>query len=102
MKESIRMVRGDDKSGSDRRPQVAVDVLLRILVNRRQQVDLRAIAYTGQLLQCSLSSDGKAVQLRHHEVHYIIGVTLGVNAIEVPRPSLICMIEGEQSLFVQR
>ena len=46
--------------------------------------------------------DGQPVQLPDHEVHYIIGVAYGVNAIEVPRPSRIAMVEREQALFSER
>ena len=49
-----------------------------------------------------LGPDGQAGQLPDHEVHHIVGVTLGVNAIEVPAPARRVMIEGEQPLFGER
>ena len=47
-------------------------------------------------------SAGRRVELSDHEVHHVVGVALGVNAIEVPRPAGRAMIEGEQSLFGER
>src|SRR5437762_483483 len=41
-------------------------------------------------------------QLPYHKVHHIIGITLGVNAIQVPTPSPFAMIEGDQTLFGKR
>ena len=32
----------------------------------------------------SLGFDGQTVQLPNHEIHHIIGVILGANAIQVP------------------
>ena len=57
--------------------------------------DLGTVSQAGKLLQCLLGFDGQAVQLPDHEVHHIIGVTLGLNATQIPRPSPIAMIEGE-------
>jgi hypothetical protein len=47
------------------------------------------------LLQRVLGFDGQTVQFRHNEIHHIIGVTLGTNAIQVPRPSRSAIIEDE-------
>ena len=49
--------------------------------------DLGDVAEAGQLLQCLLRLGRQAVQLPDHEVHDIVGVTLGVNAIEIPGPA---------------
>ena len=96
------MLRLEDESRSHRLLQVDMDVLVRIMVNRRQQVKVRAIAHTGQLLQCFSGFQRQTVQLPDHEAHHVIGVTLGVNAIKIPRPSPIRVVEGKQSLFGQR
>ena len=53
-------------------------------------------------MQGFLSFDGQTIQLSNHEVHHIIGVTLIVNATQVPRPSPTVMLEGEQHLLHQR
>ena len=44
----------------------------------------------------------QAGELADHEVDDIVGVALGVNAIEIPGPALGLMIEGEQSLVGER
>ena len=49
--------------------------------------ELGAVAETGKLLQCLLGFDGQAGQLPDHQVHHVVGVTLGVNAIRGPRTS---------------
>ena len=41
-------------------------------------------------------------QLPDHEVDHIVGVPLGVNAIEFPAPTRCVMIEAQQSFFGQR
>ena len=37
-----------------------------------------------------------------HQVHDVVGVSLGVNALEIPGPARRIMIEGEHSLFGER
>jgi hypothetical protein len=44
----------------------------------------------------------QAAQLRDHKVRHIVGVALGVEAIEIPVPAHRIMIEAEQPLFGQR
>jgi hypothetical protein len=102
MEKPIGTFRAAHESRAGRFPQGAVPVLLHVLVDHRQQGKLRAVAQTGQLLQGLLSFDGQAVQLPHHEVHHSIGVPLGVNALQVPRPSRCAMIEGESRLLGKR
>ena len=48
------MFRSKEDPGSDRLCQVVVDVLVRILIDLFHQVELSAIAQTGELLQCLL------------------------------------------------
>ena len=50
MEEPIGTFRAEHESRADRFPKVAVHVPPRILVNHRQQGELRAVAHTGQLL----------------------------------------------------
>src|SRR6516225_7677559 len=64
--------------------------------------DLRNVAQAGKKLEGLLGFAGQAVQLAHHEVDDIVGVALGVNAREVPRPSRRLMVKGEQPLFGKR
>ena len=65
-------------------------------------VDVGDIAETGQLLQRLLRFVRQAGELPDHEVHDIVGIALGVNAIEIPGPARLLMIEGEQSLVGKR
>ena len=60
------------------------------------------VAQASELLQCILRFGGQAVQLPHHEVHDVVGVTFGVNAIEVPAPSRLVIIESEQCFVGER
>ena len=71
----------------------------RTLIDELQQRDIRFVAYTGKLLQSFLGFDGQSMQLLDQEVDHIVGVVFGVNAIEVPTPSRIELVEREQSLF---
>src|SRR5437773_5723828 len=54
------------------------------------------------MLDCLLCCRGQAGQLPDHEVHQIVGVTLGVNPTEIPGPARRIVIEGEHSLFRER
>src|SRR6266404_923001 len=83
-------------------PQVRADRLLRCPVDDRKCRDFGHASEAGKLLQSSLGLNGEAGQLPDHQVHHIVGVTLGVNAIEIPGPSRSTMIEGEQALFGER
>ena len=83
-------------------PESRVDLLLRCPENDRQRRDLGDVAEAGELLQRLLRFGGQAAQLPDHQVHHIVGVALGVNAIEVPGPAPVVMIEGEQALFGER
>jgi hypothetical protein len=62
----------------------------------------RDVAEAGELLQRLLGLDGQAGQLPDHEVHHIVGVSLGVNAIELPAPARDVMIEAKQPLVGER
>ena len=83
-------------------PQSRMDLLLRCPENDRKRRDLGDVAEAGQLLQRLLRLGRQAGQLPDHEVHHVVGVALGVNAIEIPGPARAVMIEGEQPLFGER
>ena len=87
---------------TDRLPQIRVDRLLRCPANKSKGRDRGGVPKARQLLECLLCVDGQAVQLPDDEVHDVVGVPLGVHAIEVPRPAPLAMIEGEQPLFRER
>ena len=75
-------------------PEIRTDVLVRFPENDRKHRDLGDVAEAGELLQRRLGLDGQAGQLPDHKVHHIVGVTLGVNAIELPAPARRVMIEA--------
>ncbi len=70
-------------------------------MNDREGGDLRDVSQARKLLQCVLGFKRKAVQLSHHQLDDIIGVFLGVDAIQIPGPSRTPVIEGEQALLVE-
>ena len=80
-------------------PEIGTHLLVRFPENDRKHRDLGDIAEAGELLQSSLGLEGQAGQLFNHEVDYIVGVPLGVKAIEFPAPARCVMIEAEQFLF---
>src|SRR4051812_7075304 len=83
-------------------PEIRMEVLVRFSENNRKHRDLGDVAEAGEKLQRCLGFDGQAKQLPDHKVHHIIGVSLGVKAIELPAPARRVMIEAEQSLFGKR
>ena len=44
----------------------------------------------------------QAIELDDHEVDHVVGVAFGVDAIEVPKPSRICVIEDQQRFIRER
>src|SRR6266436_8423875 len=87
---------------TDRLPQIRVDLLLRGPVNNRKYRYLGDVPEAGKVLQRSLGFTRQAGQFPEHQLHHVVGVTLGVNATEIPGPSRSVMIEGEQALFGER
>ncbi len=79
-----------------------MDLCLRGPEHDGQERDVGNVAEAGQLLQGFPGLDGQAAQLGHHEVHDVLGVPLGMDALEVPRPARMHMIEGEQPLVGER
>src|SRR6202022_1238599 len=102
MHKPVNAVQTHNQLQTDRLPQIRVDLLLRGPVNDRKYRDFGDVAEAGKLLQCSLGLNRQAGQLPDHQVHHIVGVTLGVNAIEIPGPSSSVMIEREKALFGER
>src|SRR5215467_11828341 len=79
-----------------------VDVLRGRPEDDRMHRDFGGIAETGHLLQRRLRLGREAGQLRDQEVHHIISVALGVNALEIPGPARSIMIKGEHSFVGER
>ena len=84
---SVGAVQAHNQLLTDRLPKVRLDLLRRGPENDRQHRDLGDVAEAGQMLQRPLRLGRQAGQLSDHEVHHIVGVTLGANAIEVPTSS---------------
>src|SRR5262249_50721581 len=61
-----------------------------------------AVAQAGQMRERSLGVGSETRQLPGHQVHHVVRIAFGANAIQVPGPSLRDMVESEQALFKQR
>ena len=57
---------------------------------------------TSQLLQCILRLGRQAGELPNHKINDVVGVTLGVNAVDIPGPARAIMIECEQFFLDER
>src|SRR5437899_11575209 len=91
-----------DQLEKGRLPQSRVDLSLRGPEEDRKQRDLGAVAKAGEVLECRLGLDRQTAQFPNHELNDIAGVTLRVNAIEIPGPTPLAMIEEEQLLLRER
>ena len=83
-------------------PERRVHRLLCFPVNQGQGGDLGDVAQAGELFQGFLGGGGEPLQLLDHEIHHVVGVALGADAIDVPLPGWRDGVEREQPLFVQR
>src|SRR3954470_21776383 len=77
------------------RPQSRIELPLRNPEGHRKCRDLGSVSKTSQLQQCILRLRRQAGELADHKVNNVIGVTLGVNAMDVPAPAPAIMIECE-------
>ena len=102
MDELVGAFQAQDQLLPNRLPQIRMDRLLRCAADQAKRRDLGDISEAGEMLQRRLGFRGQAGQLPDHEVHHIVGVPLGVNAIEIPAPARRVMIEGEQALVGER
>ena len=66
---------------------------------QRRKISL--IAETSKQLQCVLSGVWQASQPADHEIHKIVGRTLAGDAVEVPRPGSLGLIEREKTLLCE-
>src|SRR5262249_45936963 len=60
------------------------------------------VSETGQLLQCRLRLGRHANKLPDHQVYDIVGVSLGVNAVEIAVPASSIMVKDEHSFVGER
>src|SRR6202022_4631663 len=102
MNETVAARRALDEFLTNGRPQSRVDLFLRGPEDDRKCLGAGDVSNTSQLLQRILRLVRQAGELPDHQVHDVIGVTLGVNAVEIPGPARSIMIEGEHSLFGER
>ena len=102
VQEAVGPLPPEHQPGPHRRPEHRVERRLAPALDHAQDGDRRAVAQAGQLPQRHLGRLGQAAQLADHKVHDVVGITLGVNAIEVPAPVRIVMIEGEQTFVGER
>ncbi|WFU45399.1 hypothetical protein QA640_18410 [Bradyrhizobium sp. CB82] len=82
-------------------PQVCMDLLIRPPEDDRKHRDLGSISETGHLLQGGARCNRQPGELSEHEVDDVVSVSLGVDAIEIPRPACRIMVEREQPFFDQ-
>src|SRR6516165_8409822 len=70
--------------------------------NDRKRRDLGEVSEAGQLLQCCLRLGRYAIKLADHQVYDIVGVSLGVNAVEIAVPARSIMVKDEHSFVGER
>src|SRR5262249_38349028 len=70
--------------------------------NDRKRRDLREVSEAGQLLQCCLRLGRYANKLPDHQVYDIVGVSLGMNAVEIAVPARSIMVKDEHSFVGER
>ncbi len=102
MDEPVGVRQALDEFLTESRPQSRADMLLQSPKDDRKCRDLGAVSETSQLLQRILRFDRQAGELPDHKVHHVVGVALGVNAVEIPGPARSIMIEDEHLLFGER
>src|SRR3984885_6844511 len=100
--ELVRMLQALDQLQANGVPEIQTNILARFPQNDRKHRDLGGVAEAGELLQRRLGLDRQAGQSSDYEVHHVVGVPLGLNAIELPAPARRVMIEEEQTLFGER
>ena len=101
VQEAVGPLMPEHQPGPHRLPERRVQRRLGPAVDHAQRGG-RRVAQAGELLQRRLGRRGQAAQLAEHQLHHIVGEALGLDAIEVPGPARLAMIEGEQSLLGQR
>ncbi len=102
MQELVGPVLAKDEPSVNGFPERRVHRLFGCPVNHGQVGGRGDIAEAGELFQGFLGSGRKPSQLPGHEIHHVIGVALGSDAIHVPLPSPRDWVEREQPLFGQR
>ena len=102
MDELVDAFQAQDQLLPNRLPQIRMDRLLRCAADQAKRRDFGDISEACEKLQRRLGCRGQPGQFPDHEVHHIVGVPLGVNAIEIPAPARRVMVKGKQALVVER
>src|SRR6202165_1458442 len=92
----------DDEVSADSLPECRVYRLLSCPVNQGEGGDLGDIAQAGELFQGFLCGGGQPLELPGHEIHHVVGVALGTDAVDVPSPRPRYRVECQQPLVGQR
>ena len=83
-------------------PEIRTDFLGRFPEGEGKHPDRGDVPEAGELLHRLLRVERKAVQPSHHQIHDVVPVPLRMDAIEVPGPSSLLMIEREPTFFGER
>jgi hypothetical protein len=100
--EGVGALLPQDEACIDGLPERWVHRLLCLLVNQSQGGDVGDVPKAGELFHRLLGRDREPLQLLHHEIHNIVGVTNGADAIDIPSPGRRDRVEREEPFFVQR
>src|SRR5260370_40633427 len=84
------------------RPQSRIELSLRNSEDHRKCCALGNVSKTSQLLQCILRLGRQAGELADQKINDVVGVALGVNAVDIPGPARAIMIECEESFLDER
>jgi len=102
VQEPVYTILPKDESGVDGFPEGRVCRVLCCPANQGQVGGQSLIAQAGELLQEFLAGARKPLELPGHEIHNVVGVALGADAIHLPLPSPRDLVERKQPLFCQR
>src|SRR6478735_10693065 len=89
----------DQQAGADDVRERGVKCVLRLSLEKCERGKVRDVAQASKSLQSLLARRGQAAELAAHEIKDVVGVTLLVDARQVPGPRCRIVIEAEQILF---
>lgn len=76
-----------------------VNGLFRLVLGQGKGREVRNVPAAGKSLQCCLSCCRQTVQSAAQEIDNVVGVALGLDAVEIPGEGAGTMVEREQLLF---
>ncbi len=82
--EPVRALRAQDELLTQGLPETGIHLLSRPLANDAEGGEFPEVAEASELLQRLLACGWQAGQLPHHQVHDVVGVTLGKRAFLIP------------------